>query len=208
MTTLEENNSGSKAKLIEAAIELLSTKGFNGSGINEILETAKVTKSNFYYHFKSKEMLGLTALDLLIHKFNEAILKPTFLNQSLDPKKRLERFFQILVEMLDSNCCQWGCPFVNLASETSDLYPLFQHKMDQFFKNYKSAIQCWYQDGVNCGEFREDLSAEMISQLILSAINGSMVLVKTLKNAEVLKQNAKTLSYLLESKNKKNLIKK
>lgn len=198
MPTIEKN-SKSKLKLIEATISLLSSKGFTNSGINEILETAKVTKSNFYYHFKSKEELCLAALDELTKCFVEQILNQTFLNPALSPKARLENFFYLNIKMLEENCCRQGCPFVNLASETSDFYPSFREKIDHFFSLYKNAIKTCYEEGVQQAEFRKDLDSEQIAQFILSSINGSMVLVKALKTTQVIEQNAAMLLQLIKN---------
>lgn len=192
-----DSNLGSKSKLIDAAIELLSTKGFHSSGINEILELAKVTKSNFYYHFKSKEELCLEAFDVLAQGFIQKVLRLTILNSELTPLARFEHFFQQMIQILEVNFCQKGCPFVNLATETSDFYPAFRKKTDHFFHQYQQALESCYREGVECGEFREDLSPKQIAFFILSSINGSLVLVKTLKNTEVLKQNVEVLFTLI-----------
>jgi AcrR family transcriptional regulator len=50
-------------KLIGVSVELIMLKGFNNTGIAEILSKAGVPKGSFYYYFKSKEDLGLAVID-------------------------------------------------------------------------------------------------------------------------------------------------
>ena len=46
-----------KENILTKAAELIHTKGYNHTSIKDILAAAAVTKSNFYYHFESKEQL-------------------------------------------------------------------------------------------------------------------------------------------------------
>ena len=53
----------SKERLLASARELIHENGFQQTSVDEILKKSGVTKSNFYYHFKSKEELGLIILE-------------------------------------------------------------------------------------------------------------------------------------------------
>ena len=46
-----------KQKIIEAATEVFSEKGFDGARVDEIASKAKVNKAMIYYYFESKENL-------------------------------------------------------------------------------------------------------------------------------------------------------
>ena len=52
----------SREKILSNAAELIRTKGYNHTSIQDILQAASVTKSNFYYHFESKEQLAFEVL--------------------------------------------------------------------------------------------------------------------------------------------------
>jgi AcrR family transcriptional regulator len=43
--------------LLDAAIELFGTHGFDGTSVQSIVERAEVTKGGFYHHFASKQAL-------------------------------------------------------------------------------------------------------------------------------------------------------
>ncbi len=188
---------GSREKLILATIELIASKGYDSTGINEILAQSGVTKSNFYYHFDSKEVLCLEALDSLIDCATREILHGVFSSQANSPKQRFQSFLDYLHQKFSESCCAQGCPMVNLATETSDFYPPFREKLDQFFGDYARSIESWYQEGVEKGEFRDDLSPSKVAQLVLSTINGTMVMTKTLKTPDIIKNNGEVLLMFL-----------
>lgn len=178
----------------------MSARGFEPMGIQSILETSGVSKSNFYYHFKSKEDLCLAALDAMAQHFFGEIVDPVLQNKALSPRKRLEKLLKNMCDMLESACCERGCPFVNLAAETSDYVPAFRERISQFYEQYQQKlIQC-IREGIEEGEFRKDLSASHAAQLVLASINGTIVLTKVHKKPQVMKENIRSLLSLLSTK--------
>jgi TetR/AcrR family transcriptional repressor of nem operon len=51
----------SKTKLLDAAIQVIRTKGYDATTIDDICAAARLTKGSFFHHFKSKEELALAA---------------------------------------------------------------------------------------------------------------------------------------------------
>jgi len=52
----------SKSKLLDAALQVIRTKSYTATTIDDICATASLTKGSFFHHFKSKEDLALAAL--------------------------------------------------------------------------------------------------------------------------------------------------
>jgi AcrR family transcriptional regulator len=50
----EDSSSSTKETIIEAAIELFGSQGYDGTGVQQIVDMASVTKGAFYYNFESK----------------------------------------------------------------------------------------------------------------------------------------------------------
>ncbi|HNB23493.1 MAG TPA: TetR/AcrR family transcriptional regulator [Candidatus Melainabacteria bacterium] len=198
MPTTTDATSGSRQKLIDATIELMSSRGFEAMGINSILEAAGVSKSNFYYHFKSKEDLCLAALDSMTESFF-SMCDPILLNKSLSPRKRLEKFLKGMAEMIESECCNKGCPFVNLATETSDFVPAFRERISEYFERYQQCFAEVIQEGIQQGEFRSDVSAKLAAQALLAAMNGTIVLTKVHKRPQVMKENIKSFMTMMSA---------
>jgi AcrR family transcriptional regulator len=61
----EEEPEGTKAKLVEAALETLKTKGFAGASAREIARAGGLNQALVFYHFGSVQNLLLAALDLV-----------------------------------------------------------------------------------------------------------------------------------------------
>src|SRR5690348_7939154 len=50
-----------KTRLLEAARDVIRAKGYAATSVEELCQSAGVTKGSFFHHFKSKEALGVEA---------------------------------------------------------------------------------------------------------------------------------------------------
>ncbi|NLM52998.1 MAG: TetR/AcrR family transcriptional regulator [Firmicutes bacterium] len=77
-----DTNVDSKARIISAAIQLFSQKGYDATRVNEIAETAGVTKALIYYYFNSKKEI----LDYLVQSLldDAASITLDFLHAQLE----------------------------------------------------------------------------------------------------------------------------
>lgn len=93
------SKTNSKEKILEAAAKLFQTKGYNATGLNEILKESGAPKGSLYYYFPNgKEELALEAIKLA----NETIvnkLKIT-LNKYKNPSDAIEALMNNIVNDL------------------------------------------------------------------------------------------------------------
>ena len=59
----EERTRRSRAKLLEAALELFSRRGYRGTSVRDIADEAGVSTGNLYHQFPDKETIFRTLLD-------------------------------------------------------------------------------------------------------------------------------------------------
>jgi hypothetical protein len=72
-----------------------------------------------------------------------------------------------------------------------------RERIDSFFSRYRKIMAECYKEGVEKGEFRDDISPEQAALIILSSINGIGVLTKVQRNAQIAKEAGQTLLSLL-----------
>lgn len=190
----------SKEKLIAATIQLMSTRGFESMGINSILEAADVSKSNFYYHFESKEELCLAALDTMSDYFFASFIDPILLDTKTTPKKRLHKLIDFFKQKMSESECSGGCAFVNLAAETADYHPAFRERITRHYNDYADRIARCYEEGTKKGEFTNRIQPAQAAQMIMSLINGTMLMSKVQKDLCVIDMNTKTLFSLISAR--------
>jgi TetR/AcrR family transcriptional repressor of nem operon len=189
----------SREKILEVASQLFHKKGYQQTSVDEILEKSRVTRSNFYYHFKSKEELALEVLDMRIKQFEADVIASNLGQISLSPKKRLHRLYDRVIAFHQGLKCSGGCPFGNLAIEMSDVNEKFRKRLSEFFKRWEEAIESCIREGIEKGDFRGDIEPSFVAGLILSQLEGAIMMVKTHKTIEPLSIGAQTILKLLEA---------
>jgi TetR/AcrR family transcriptional repressor of nem operon len=167
---------GSRAKILETAKELFYRRGYLATSVDDIIELAKVSKSNFYYHFKSKEDLGLEVLRNRCQEFNGGI-ECSLLNDELSPMDRLGRCFALVAESREAKT-SGGCPFGNLVAEMSEHSERFRQQLSDMFASLAGVIADVVEEGQNRGDIRKDVAAEEISGLIVHTLQGAQLMLK------------------------------
>lgn len=191
--------STSKEKVVESAQKLFHLNGFHNTSIDDILESTGVTKSNLYYHFKSKEELGLVILEKRIREYEDRFFSDTFENTSLTPQRKLKKYYKKVTAYHEKLECKNGCPFGNLALEMSDTNEKFRSLLSEFFNHWQKVIEKCIKEGIELKEFRSDISPKIISEMILSHLEGAILLAKTHRSIAPLSSGSKTIMKLIKA---------
>ena len=189
----------SKERILASAKELFHEYGFQQTSVDEILKKSGVTKSNFYYHFKSKEELGLIILQRFITLYESDVLIKTLGNKSLSPSGRLVEFYNSVKTFHRDLENPRGCPFGNMAIEMSGSNENFREKLSAFFNSWEKIIEECINEGMSTGDFRGDLPPGVVAQLILSHLEGAIMMVKTHRSLEPLSSGSETIMRLLKA---------
>ena len=121
-------NDNTKNRLIEVGAEIMHLKGFNHTGIKEILEAVQVPKGSFYNYFESKEDFGLQVIDYFVGYMSQ-VAGEVMADHSVPPLQRIRRLLNVFIELFKSRDYGYGCPIGNLAQEMGDLSPAFREKL-------------------------------------------------------------------------------
>ncbi len=81
-------HSPTKEKLLDAAQQLMLAKGFPSTTVDEICETAGLTKGSFFHYFASKEQLGKEVLNRFYVFLQQTSQQGSFRKKS-DPLQRV-----------------------------------------------------------------------------------------------------------------------
>ncbi|URZ14400.1 TetR/AcrR family transcriptional regulator [Clostridium felsineum] len=119
----------SKIKLIESAAKLFLQKGYNGTGINDILMDTGLPKGSFYFHFASKKDLAIS-----VSEYFEKKLIGWAIRNSKD--KKWDEFITDLLNIMikgAENGKHYGCPFavmgLEIAFSDSDISKCYYEAM-------------------------------------------------------------------------------
>ena len=173
---------GSRAKILQEARDLFYKNGYLATSVDDIIAAADVSKSNFYYHFKSKEDLGIAVLDSRCKEF-ETLLAGSLCNSLMPPRLRLKTFVEMLSGASESHG-PGGCPFGNLVAEMSDHSERFRKQLSTLFCGLATVISDVIAEGQIRGEIRGDITPRDAATLLVQALQGAHLLLKCHKSRE------------------------
>ncbi|MFH0823804.1 MAG: TetR family transcriptional regulator C-terminal domain-containing protein [Pseudomonadota bacterium] len=174
-----------RAKLIAEGAKLIHEKGFNNTGIQEILRAAGVPKGSFYFYFQTKEEFGLAVVDYFAD-FMSGTMERHLNDSSLPPVGRLRRFFGEMKDYFGQEGCSRGCPIGNLAQELADLSDTFRKKLTEVLGKMQSGIAVCLLEARESGEIPLDLDPRETAYFILNSWEGALTRMKTEKTLDAL----------------------
>ncbi len=174
-----------RTHLIETGIDIMLEKGFNNTGLSEVLSACKVPKGSFYYYFQSKEDFGLQIINTFDEKY-VLELDRVLGDRSLSPVARLTAYIDESIAKAEQRKCSRGCLIANLSQEMADQNEVFRNRLKEIIEKRRSAIALVIQEGMSAGEIANDNNAQELAEFFLSSFEGSILRAKVKKSTEPL----------------------
>ncbi|MCI0709005.1 MAG: TetR/AcrR family transcriptional regulator [Chloroflexi bacterium] len=112
-------------RLLEVGKELILTKGYNATPIDEICEQAGVTKGTFFYYFKTKREFA----EALLAYIWAPIMEEVSANSHREPMDRLLNFLRRMAYFITTN----GRLMAILNTELGEVEPDFRDGLRKYF---------------------------------------------------------------------------
>jgi TetR/AcrR family transcriptional repressor of nem operon len=177
-------------RIIETGAEIVHRKGFNHTGIQEILNAAGVPKGSFYNYFKSKDAFGLQIIDYFSAHFQQ-IAKKTLQDNRISPLSRIYAFLTAFMEYFESQNYAGGCPIGNLAQEMGDLSPVFRKKLSEAMDMMVDAYSRVLSAAQNDGKIMKSLNIKDTASFIMASWHGAIIQMKLTRSLDPLKNHRK-----------------
>lgn len=172
--------------LLKTGARFFREKGYNHTGIQEVLQTTGVPKGSFYYYFKSKEDFGLEIIDNNASEHNWVL--DSYLNdETLTPLTRLRRYFEAKCEEFTSLQCREGCLLGNLGQELADQNERFRLRLEEIFAQWRDRYVECLQQAQDTGEIPPHLDVRVLGEFCLNSWEGALQQMKVSKSPAPLK---------------------
>jgi AcrR family transcriptional regulator len=101
-------------QIVATATRLFLSQGYNQTGINQIIEEAKVAKASLYYHFPSKEDLGVAYIKRRSESWYAGL--NNYLKGVQEATERLIKVFEYRALFVQQNNFS-GCSYTRIIAE-------------------------------------------------------------------------------------------
>jgi len=128
----------SKEDILKHSIKLFKINGYYNTSMANIANACGLIKGSIYYHFKSKEEIGLESLKYIHKYFEDNIFKIAY-NDDLSDKEKIKLFVKRTDDYFLHS--EGGCLLGNLALEVSNENALFKDEIKNYFTNWEKALE-------------------------------------------------------------------
>jgi len=188
-----------KQKIIQAGARIIHHKGYNYTGIQEVLTAANVPKGSFYFYFKNKEDFGLHVIDFFNAMYTDMVT-PIIIDTTLTPLEKINRLLDWFIKSFTDMEYQCGCPIGNLSQEMGDLSPVFSDKLLESVDFIVNIYQDLLEQARQSHDIPEDLDTQETANFIVSSWHGALIKMKIVKNATPLENHKAFVMRLLTRK--------
>lgn len=185
-----------KRFILETAAPLFNRKGISGASIDDVLAETKLTKGCLYGHFSSKEDLSLQVVDYMMSDINLKI--SATVSKGKTAREKVFAFLDFYKDPINTPI-SGGCPIFNSAVEADDHFPLIREKIAHVLRQGQEAFATILKKGIEDGEFSDKLDPVIYAFKATAAIEGAVIMCRTMNTAKPMYGLIKSLKAELDS---------
>ncbi|MEE4246898.1 MAG: TetR/AcrR family transcriptional regulator [Kangiellaceae bacterium] len=192
------NPDETRSKILEAALEEIHLRGFQGMRVEHILTRTGLTKGALYHHFTNKMAIGYAIVD--------EILGQDVLSRWIEPLKVADNPVQTIIDICESERSgrtadeiEKGCPINNLSQEMSPIDEGFRERLEGVYQRWTSAIADALRRGQEQGVIKPDVYPDKVALYLLASLQGIIGVAKCWKSEQVFDDMAECSRQYLRS---------
>lgn len=174
----------SKAKLLDATIRVVRTKGYTATRIEDVCAEAGVTKGSFFHHFKSKDELALAALEHW-----SASARDLFANAGyhlvVDPFDRVLAYVDFRKAIMTGEVPEFTCFAGTMLQEMHATNPHIRAACERSICGHAETLVADFEAAMRKYRVAEAVTAESLALHTQCVIQGAFILAKAKGSAQV-----------------------
>ena len=146
--------------IVEAADRLFYEHGFARTSFSDIACAVKISRGNFYYHFKSKDEILNAVIELRLA--NTRLMLERWEQDSDGPADRIRCFIRILIAN-QAKIMLHGCPVGTLSAELAKLEHDAQDDANRIFTLFREWLRQQFKE-LGCKGDADDLAMHVLAR--------------------------------------------
>ncbi|CAM2067478.1 TetR/AcrR family transcriptional regulator [Sulfidibacter corallicola] len=173
-----------RSRILETAARLIHRRGVHATSVDQVLTESGTGKSQFYYHFKTKEALVHAVLEYQVELVMEAQREQL---AGLDRWSTIEAWFGGMIEAKrGDDAYLLGCPVGTLAAEMTHHDADLRAKLDDIFTMWRQCLAAGLRRMQERGELKAEADPEALAEFAIAAKQGAFLVTKTRRDISVL----------------------
>jgi TetR/AcrR family transcriptional regulator, transcriptional repressor for nem operon len=176
--------------LVWCGTELLTERGFQVTGIEEVLQRTGVPKGSFYHFFPSKHAFG----EAVIQNYRQYYARKMdriFDQGTRAPLDRLRDFVDDATRGMLRHDFRKGCLIGNLGQELASLDDAFRTQLEEVLGSWEDRVEKCLADAVRVGQLPPESDPAALSRVFWIGWEGAILRSKLTRDVRPLEQFAR-----------------
>ncbi len=144
--TSPKDPQGTKDRILDAALDVFSRKGYYGTRMDEIVDESHTSKGSIYFHFPNKERLFLALVDRLANSLERRV------TDAIQEHEKGMAKVQAALEATLETFGRYRRPAKILLVQASGLGPAFEEKRQEINDRFAHLIEAYLIEAVEVGD--------------------------------------------------------
>lgn len=187
----------SRTKILDAALQVIRSKGYAATTVDDLCAASGLTKGGFFHHFKGKEELAIAAAGHFAAMADGLFAQAPYRGLP-DPLLRLLGYVDFRMAILRGSLPQFTCLLGTMVQEAYESHPAIRQACDRYISAHAAEVA---KDIAAAKEFYAPdaaWSAEGLGLYTQAVIQGAFILAKAKNGPEVAVECLRHLRRYLE----------
>ncbi|WP_410600238.1 TetR/AcrR family transcriptional regulator [Amycolatopsis sp. lyj-90] len=182
-----------RQRMLDSAAELFHQQGYHATGLNQLVAAVGAPKGSLYFHFPGgKEQLAAEAIRQSAERLCDMLR--AIVASSPDIITGVENVVEALATSLEESDFQRGCPLATVALDASGDSEAIRQACADGYTSWHTLIA----EALNRPNTLDTGKADQLATVVLAAVEGGLLLAKTLHDTAPLRAIAPHLRTTLE----------
>jgi TetR/AcrR family transcriptional repressor of nem operon len=175
--TPQSPGSGTRQKLLAAALLLIRKKGYSSTSVEELCGEAGVTKGAFFHHFKSKDALAVAAANHW-SEMTGAFFETAPYHRLGDPLERVLGYLDFRKAILKGEIAEFTCFVGTMVQEVYGTKPDIRAACEASISKHVAKVEADIAEAMKRHRIRAPWTAESLALHMQAVLQGVFVVVK------------------------------
>lgn len=181
---MTNNDQSTRDHIVEAADSLFYRRGYEHTSFADIADVVRISRGNFYYHFKTKDEILEAVIDARLA--NTRNMLDRWEAEGKTPADRIRSFIQILIANR-ADIKRFGCPVGTLCAELAKLNHPSQGEAREIFALFRIWLRRQF---VRLGR---EADADTLAMHLLARSQGVATLASAFRDETFIRQEVRQM---------------